>query len=39
MFGRGSKPSLIYDSITETQINIHLERENLTTRHTHGKHG
>jgi hypothetical protein len=36
MFGCGSNSSLISDSVTEIRINIHLVRENLTTRHTHG---
>jgi hypothetical protein len=35
MFGRGGKISLMSESVTDIQINIHLARENLTTRHTH----
>jgi hypothetical protein len=29
-------PSLISEGVTEIQVNIHLARENLATRHTQG---
>jgi hypothetical protein len=35
MFGRGGKLSLMSKSVMEIRINIHLARENLTTRRTH----
>jgi hypothetical protein len=31
-----TNPSLKFESVVETRINIHLAGENLTTRHTHG---
>jgi hypothetical protein len=34
-FGRGGKSSLMSESAVEIQINIHLARENLTTRRMH----